>query len=78
MLRVQKGIVEGDRGELERALEDIEERVWDWRNEEGRTVLELATVLGQSETVKLLVEAGATTNHLSASGAVNRSSSRKS
>ena len=69
MLQEQKAIVGRDVGELQELLDaGAGERDWSWRGNERRTALELAAVIGQQEMVKLLTEAGANTNHLSASG----------
>jgi hypothetical protein len=70
MLQEQKAIVGRDVGELQELLDAgaAGERDWSWRGNERRTALELAAVIGQPEMVKLLTEAGANTNHLSASG----------
>lgn len=68
MLRVQEAVIQ--RKGLEQVLEEVgkEERDWEWRGKDGRTVLELASILGQSDMVKLLVGAGASPDLLSASG----------
>ena len=72
MLQVQKAVVGGDHGGLSRALKCTEERDWGWRGRDGRTVLELAVLLGQPEMVQLLVQAGAETDHFSVSGCPRR------
>lgn len=68
MFRIQEAIIQG--GDLERVLEDVEkeERDWEWRGKDGRTMLELASMLGRSEMVKLLVAAGASPNSRSTAG----------
>ena len=69
MLQEQKAIVGRDVGKLQELLDaGAGERDWSWRGKERKTALELAAVIGQPEMVKLLTEAGANTNHLSASG----------
>ena len=68
MFRIQEAVIEG--GDLEGVLEDVgkDETDWEWRGKDGRTVLELASTLGRSEMVKLLIAAGASPNHCSAAG----------
>ena len=58
------------RGDKERLLEwlDEEERDLNLRDEQGRTPLDLATILGREEIVGVLVERGADVNLASASG----------
>ena len=70
MLQVEKAILAVDQETLGRELELTEPRDWTWRGRDGRTVLELAVLLGQPEMVKVLVRAGAATDHLSGSGRV--------
>ena len=74
MMRIQELVASGDESGLQQVLEGGEveggaERDWGWRGNEGRTVLELAAVLGRPGVVRLLVSAGASPNHVSASGA---------
>ena len=73
MLKIQELVVSGDEGGLARVLKEAEDRDWGWRGKEGRTSLELAAVLGQSDMVTLMVNAGAPPNQLSASGIIKLS-----
>ena len=70
MYRIQAAVISGDVAELVRVLEDEKytERDWEWRGREGRTVLELATLLGRSSMVQSLISAGAPPNLVSAAG----------
>ena len=69
MLQLQEAVISGDNVSLEHVLEEKEvEKDWKWRGKEGRTALELASMLGHSGMVGLLVGAGAPPNLLSASG----------
>ena len=63
-------MISGDETQLERVLEDetCTERDWEWRGKEGRTVLELAALLGRSSMVQSLTGAGAPPNVTSATG----------
>ena len=70
MNRIQTAVISGDVTELDKVLEDeaCTERFWEWRGKEGRTVLELAALLGRSSMVRSLVTAGAPPNLTSAAG----------
>lgn len=73
MLEIRELVISGDEAGLQNALEKVEdekcaERDWKWRGKEGRTVLELAAMLGRSKIVRLLVCAGAPPNVVSSSG----------
>lgn len=73
MLEIRELVISGDEAGLQNALEKVEddkytERDWKWRGKEGRTVLELAAMLGRSKVVRLLLSAGAPPNVVSPSG----------
>lgn len=73
MLEIRELVISGDEACLQNALEKVEdekctERDWKWRGKEGRTVLELAAMLGRSMIVRLLLSAGAPPNVVSTSG----------
>ena len=73
MLEIRELVISGDEAGLQNALEKVEdekctERDWKWRGKEGRTVLELAAMLGRSKVVRLLLSAGAPPNVVSTSG----------
>lgn len=72
-LEIRELVISGDEAGLQNALEKVEdekctERDWKWRGKEGRTVLELAAMLGRSMIVRLLLSAGAPPNVVSTSG----------
>lgn len=73
MFRMRELVICADEAGLRGALEEVEDQKWTegdwrWRSKEGRTVLELAVMLGRSEMVKMLISAGASPNLVSASG----------
>lgn len=70
MLDIMELVISGDEVGLQSALEHVEDekRDWKWRGKEGRTVLELAAMLGRSKMVRLLLHAGAPPNLVSTSG----------
>lgn len=68
MMKLRTAVLSKDIEVVETFLEHPDSCDWNWRDEEGKSVLELASMIGQLEIVRLLIQGGAPINNLSASG----------